>query len=171
MPTNWTLPTSFAQFAEADNHIAWDDVSNYVYLRTEDNGYIKTVKSLIHISNSSTGPRRNTTHYLLLTNFPFINLPDTISGIEVEIKINRGGRITDDTIQLRLNDEFIGENKANSNLDLFSKYGSSTDMWATELTRSDLQNPNFGIGIRFQSHLMYPHNDTPMLDYVKLRVW
>lgn len=171
MPTNWTFPTSFNQFAEADNHIAWDSVSNYVYLRTDDGRYIKTVKSLTHVSNSSTGPRTNKTTYLLLTNFPFINLPTSISGIEVEIKIQRGGRINDDTVQLRLNDEFIGENKANLNLELFSKYGSSTDTWATGLTRDNLLNPNFGIGIRFQSHLSYPHNDTPMLDYVKLRVW
>jgi hypothetical protein len=171
MPTPWTLPNTIVQTAEAESHIPWDPVSDFVYLRQEDGEFTGTVKPLLHIANPTTGDLRMKTWYLMLSNFSFQELPTEVSGIEVELRIERSGRIADDTIQLQINNEFIGDNKSTYELDYVKTYGSPTDMWGTNLTSSDLLNPLFGIGIRFQSHPFYPHNAAPLLDYVKIRVW
>jgi len=84
--------------------------------------------------------------------------------------MNRYGRITDDTIQLTLDDEIIGSNKADLILDLNKIYGSDSDMWSTSLSSSDIVNSSFGIIMRFQSHPNWPHKCSPFIDAVELRI-
>jgi hypothetical protein len=84
--------------------------------------------------------------------------------------MNRFGRITDDTVQLCLNNNEIGENRANLLLDPIKTYGSQNDLWETTLTNSDVLNPTFGIILRFQSHPRWPHKSTPMIDSVQIRI-
>jgi len=170
MPTTWTYPTIITQTAEDPSHIEWDSVNNFVFLRAADSNFTKTNKSLVHIAVSKNSAIKNKTWYLYLTGFNFINLPQIITGIEAEIHMNRGGRITDDTVQLRYNNEWIGENRSTLALDMFKVYGTSTDNWGINLSSINVQSSSFGIGIRFQSHPSFPHNSTPLLDYVRLRV-
>ena len=108
---------------------------------------------------------------MYLTNFALTNIPDTISGVELLVAMNRKGRITDETIQLRYDNEFIGRNMADYKLDQTKIYGSDTDTWDADITQEMVLDSSFGVGIRFQSHPNWPHKDTPVIDYVKLRVW
>ena len=84
--------------------------------------------------------------------------------------MNRVGRITDETIQLCLNNDFIGLNQASADLGLIKTYGGEADMWGTNLTMQDIQNLSFGIVLRSQSHPKWPHKSTPLIDSVELRI-
>lgn len=170
MPTPWFYPNSVSQHAEVEQHVAWtDDNTNFSTIKNLDGMFLTTVKDLLHISNFTVNNIKMKTYYLYLKDFRIVNL-NPVSGIEVEVKVNRGGRITDDTIQLMYADQFIGDNKADFKLDIQKMYGSSSDIWSITDT-SILTNSEFGIGIRFQSHPSWPHKESPKLDYVRLRVW
>lgn len=171
MPTPWFYPTTISQTAEDASHIQWDDTNNFVFLRSADNNFTKTVKSLLHIANSRSTALKNQTWYLLLTGFNFTNLPATITGLEAEIHMDRGGRITDETIQLRVGNNWIGDNQADAKLDEYKFYGSPDSNWSVDNLSSYILDPSFGMGLRFQSHPSYPHNSTPRIDYVRIRLY
>jgi len=172
MTTAWFLPNTVTQFAEIPQHIAWQgEENNYAYLRTVD-AYLSTKSELLHIANPSVNDLKMKTYYLYLTNFNITGLPDVVSGVEVQIDMKRGGRITDETIQLRYNNEFIGVNRASYPLDNNTLYGGPTDLWELDSISTDIiTDPSFGLGIRYQSHPFWPHKEHPMLNYIMLRVW
>lgn len=171
MPTQWTYPTIVTQYAEVDQHIPWDE-SKFAYLKFADGQYLPTTKELIHIANPNVNDIKNKTNYLFVKGFNFVDLPSEISGIEAEISVIRGGRITDETIQLMYNGEFISDNVANYSLDIVKLYGSSTSLWGdSNLNNTMLSDQEFGIGVRYQSHPMWPHRESPKLDFIRLRVW
>ena len=172
MTTQWYYPQTIAQYAEVEQHVSWTgEENNYVYLRNADLSYISTTKELLHIANPTTHDLVMKTAYLYLTDFRLAGLPDVISGVQLEVNMRRGGRITDETIQLRYNDEFIGRNSANMPLNDVTLYGSETDLWELDnLTPSILSDPSFGVGIRYQSHPAWPHREHPMINYIRLRV-
>jgi hypothetical protein len=184
--TPWAYPTNISQITESDAHVAWDS-SGFSYLRYEDASYLRTVKTLQHIPNSFSGDRTMKTWYLLASGFNFRNVPEKITGILVELKTDRGGRITDDTVQLRTVSTWtgytgaVGDNKANADLGQKKFYGSTVDLWGWDrigytgslldtVLRQAIVTPNFGIALRFQSHPSWPHNSTPMINYVKIRL-
>ena len=174
MTTPWTLSTSVVQYAEPgaeDIHIPWDNTNNFQGIKILDQTYIKTTKDLLHISRSPKIDITMKTWYLRATGFNFTNLPETISGIEVRLSGNRRGRITDDTVQLCLAEELIGDNRATLDLSPQKIYGTDTDLWNTQLTLSNIQDPTFGVVIRFQSHPRWPHKDSAFLDSVELRIY
>jgi hypothetical protein len=173
MTTNWTLPRTISQYAEPggeDGHVTWLEVDNFNSLKAFDGKSVRTTRDLIHIAREPRHDIKEKTYYLKITNFNFINLPETVNGIELKISMNRSGRITDETIQLCKNDVIIGDNHASLNLDLIKIYGSETDMWGTNLTMQDIQDPSFGIVLRFQSHPNWPHKNSPLVDSVELRI-
>ena len=171
MPTPWTYPTIVTQHAEVDQHISWDE-SKFHCIKNADGQYLPTTKELIHIANPTVNDIKNKTNYLFLKGFNFVNLPTTISGIEAEICINRGGRISDETVQLMYNGTFISDNTADYSLDITKIYGSPTSIWGeSNITNIMLADPEFGIGVRYQSHPSWPHRESPKLDYIRLRVW
>lgn len=172
MTTQWYYPQTITQHAEVEQHVSWTGEENdYVYLRNTDLSYISTKKELLHIANPTTHDLVMKTAYLYLTDFRLHGLPGVISGIELEVNMRRGGRITDETIQLRYNNEFIGRNSANYKLDDITVYGSETDLWEIDnLTADMLADSSFGIGIRYQSHPAWPHREHPMINYIRLRV-
>jgi len=171
MPTQWTYPTIISQYAEVEQHIPWTE-SKFDLIKSNDGQYLTTTKELLHISNFTTNDIKMKTHYLFVSGFNFVGLPNIINGIEAEISILRGGRITDETVQLMFNNEFISDNKADFQLDSVKIYGSNIDMWGTENTIiPDFSDPLFGIGVRYQSHPSWPHRESPKLDYIRLRVW
>jgi hypothetical protein len=186
--TPWAYPTNISQITESDAHIAWDS-AGLSYIRFDDASYLRTVKTLQHIPNSFAGDRGMKTWYLLASGFNFRNVPKKITGILVELKTDRGGRITDDTVQLRTVSTWtgytgaVGDNKADADLGQKKFYGGTMDLWGWDrigytgslldtVLQQAILTPNFGIALRFQSHPYWPHNSTPMVDYVKIKlVW
>lgn len=173
MTTEWTLPNTITQYAEVggeDAHVSWLEVDNFSSLKGVDNKSVRTTRDLLHIAREPRHDTTEKTYYLKITNFNFTRLPQTLSGIELKISMNRVGRITDDTVQLCLNNDLKGLNHASPDLSLIKVYGSETDMWETNLNMQDIQHPSFGIVLRFQSHPYWPHKSTPLVDSVELRI-
>jgi hypothetical protein len=174
-----TTPTNISQYAEVDEHIAWHDDFSPLTAINGNNG-VYTVKPLYHISRSPKYDLTNKTWYIQATGFTFENLPETISGITASIKIERGGRITDDTVQICYQGQLISENKAASImdprshrtlLDTVTVYGGATDTWKIEnLSLAMVQDSSFGIVIRYQSHPHWPHKTSPIIRAVELAI-
>ena len=172
MPTPWFYSNLISQHAEVSVHIPWNGESNgYLALKRDDGTVLTTSKTLVHIANPTVNDIKNKTNFLYLTDFRIIHMPSIISGVEIEISMGRGGRITDETIQLMHGNEFIGENRAFYKLDEITLYGGPTDVYGTTLTPELLSDPTFGVGVRYQSHPMWPHREIPRIDYIRLRVW
>jgi len=51
-----------------------------------------------------------------------------------------------------------------------SIYGSTDDLWGTNLTINDIQDPSFGVVVSLQSHPTIPHRDIGYIDQISLRV-
>lgn len=173
MSTNWALPSVVTQYAESgaeDNHVSWNGERNFSSLKNKDGSHTKTIRDLLHIARDPRHDILEKTYFLKLTNFQFTNVPATITGIEVKITMNRFGRITDDTIQLCLNNSLIGQNFADLNLAPIKIYGSTTDLWNTSLTNNNIIDGSFGIVLRFQSHPKWPHRSSAFIDAVEIRV-
>jgi hypothetical protein len=179
VPTN---TVTIIQYAEDElTQIQWN-TANLEMLASPNNVVgITTMKPLMHIARSPKYDLTNTTWFIEYTGFNFNKLPDTISGITATIKMNRGGRVADDTVQLVYNGEMIGENQAHpafihnairdiSLMDLESVYGGASSTWGTELTRDIVQDPSFGIVVRYKSHPAWPHKTSPILYSVQLQI-
>ena len=173
MTTEWTLPNTISQYAEPggeDGHVSWLEVDNFNSLKAFDGKSVRTTRDLLHIAREPRHDTTEKTYYLKITNFNFVGLPQQLSGIELKISMNRVGRITDETIQLCLNNDLKGLNHATRDLTPVKIYGSETDMWETNLNMQDIQHPSFGVVLRFQSHPNWPHKSTPLVDSVELRI-
>ena len=173
MTTEWTLPNTITQYAEPggeDGHVSWLEVDNFNSLKAFDGKSVRTTRDLLHIAREPRHDTTEKTYYLKITNFNFVGLPQQLSGIELKISMNRVGRITDETIQLCLNNDLKGLNHATRDLTPVKIYGSETDMWETNLNMQDIQHPSFGVVLRFQSHPNWPHKSTPLVDSVELRI-
>jgi hypothetical protein len=173
MTSNWALPTIITQYAEEtaeDDHISWVEVDNFSSLKSLDGRSIKTSRDLLHIARDPRHNIKEKTYFLKVTGFNFINLPSNISGIELKITSNRYGRITDETIQLTLNNTVIGDNQASLDLNPIKIYGGTDNIWNTNLTTVNLLDPSFGVLLRFQSHPRWPHKNSIMLDSVEVRI-
>jgi len=170
--TNWTKPSHFFQYAELGGeyvHIPWNDVSNNDSL---DRRPLQTSKALAHIARSPRTDLLDTTYYVRATGFNFNSIPDIITGIELRISARRCGRVSDDTVQLCLNNELIGENQATIIVAPITYYGNPTSVWtATALVASDLLNLTFGVDIRFKSHPHWPHRDAASIDAIEMRIY
>lgn len=169
MSTIWTSPSILDQYAEDDSHIAWNSTDISLIL---SGSFISTARPLLHIAREPRNDIKMKTYFLRASGFNFENLPDIISGIECRLLLKRGGRITDETVQLCLNDSLIGENRADLDLDITKIYGSSTDTWnIPNIDKSMISNSTFGIVLRFQSHPSWPHKTTPTIGEVELRIY
>ena len=176
-----TTPTVIQYAEDETTQIQWNP-DNLEMLTSPNNVVgITTMKPLMHIARSPKYDLTNTTWFIEYTGFNFNSLPTTISGITATINMNRGGRIADDTIQLVCNGDMIGENQAKpavihnaihdtSLMDIKSVYGGSSSTWGAELTRDMIQDPSFGIVIRYKSHPAWPHKTSPILYSVQLQI-
>lgn len=174
MTSNWALPTNIIQYSEdgaEDAHISWLEVDNFSSLKNVDGRSIKTSRDLLHIARDPRHNIKEKTYFLKVTGFNFIDVPNIISGIEVKVTSNRYGRITDETIQLTLNDIIIGDNQASLDLNPIKIYGGNDNLWNTNLTTAGILNTTFGVVLRFQSHPRWPHKSSMMLDSVEVRVY
>jgi hypothetical protein len=173
-------PTSILQYADDSNtQIPWrQDNLNFLVYPSE--GGLTTVNPLSHIARSPKLDITNQTWLITATGFKFNNLPATILGISVTLKMNRGGRISDNVIQLCYQGRLIGNNYAQipyddhlnqSYLTDITHYGSINNTWnVTNLTPAMLQDTSFGITMQFKSHPMWPHKTTPILYSVDIQI-
>jgi hypothetical protein len=115
-------------------------------------------------------------------------VPYTVVGIEVYLDVHRLSRIEDLRIQLRLNDDYIGDNMASpvdpvqsnmytgENSPLLpivgnkNVYRSSTEVWGTELTSADVADDSFGVAISFRSNQVYPHRDLVIVNQIGIGI-
>jgi hypothetical protein len=123
----------------------------------------------------------------VFTNFNFTD-SGTVVGIELELDARRVARVQDLVVQLTLNGDIIGDNRASIvnpvQSDTFTAdvtvplhpiqdyniYGGPSDLWGTTITGADVVDPTFGVVISFKSNIIYPHNDVVYLDQVALRI-
>jgi len=163
--TPWTLPRSISQYAESGAdalHISWRSPLSFP---------LTTQRDLLHIARSPKLDDTDRTWYLRFTGFDFVALPEVITGLAVRVTADRRGRITDETLQLCLASEALGKNRANLDLSPIKIYGGETDLWDAQLRASDLQDPEFGVLLRFQSHPHWPHKDSARLVRVELQLY
>jgi len=174
MSSSWAFPTQITQFSENDFeniHVPWQEADNFFSLKHNDGRNTRTVKDLLHIARDPKPGLLDKTYYLKCTGFNFTDTPEHLTGIQLRLKVNRGGRITDDTIQFTINDNFIGDNKADNNCDNIKLYGDENDLWGTQLGINDVMSTAFGVILRFKSHPKYPHRTSPFIDTVELRIY
>lgn len=174
MATSWTNPTIITQFAEegAENHhIPWLERDRFSDLRSSNGQFVSTNGLLEHTARHPKPDVVNKTYYIKTTGYNFYNLPDIITGVELKLTTRRSGRVTDDTVQLTLNNQLIGENQASLDLSPIKLYGNSTFLWGLKnINRSVIIDPSFGIIIRFKSHPSWPHKSPAEIDSVELRI-
>jgi hypothetical protein len=169
MPTPWFYPTVITQFAEDDRHTPWlgvgDDFTTIVQVRTVTD--LTTIANDLQLNNMKTK-----SYYLLLQGFDIYNVPNPISGIELYVDVRRGGRITDDSVILWYNGDNISSNRATGELSDLKIYGAPDDLWDTvPMINNLITSPQFGVLLRYQSNVFWPHKTTPNLQHVQLRFW
>jgi len=170
MTTAWTLPTSIIQYPEPGAetaHVAWNDINNFSALKNLVSS-VQTTGNLIHTARSPKLDIRNKTYYIQATGFNFQNPPTVLSGIGFRLTARRYGRATDDTIQICFNNDLIGDNRADLLIAPQKNYGGPTDLWNTGLTLTTVQDPSFGIVVRFQAHKDWPHKDPVLINAIEM---
>jgi hypothetical protein len=173
MTTAWTFPTIITQYPEEGGeniHVPWDDYDNFSNMKSANEQSVGTIGNLYHIARSPQLDLTNKTYYVRTTGYNFTNLPSVVSGIEVRLRTKRGGRVTDDTVQLCLNGELIGENRATIAANPIKIYGSESDLWSSDITPALINDSSFGLVIRLRSHPSWPHNTAAFIDSVEIRI-
>ena len=172
MYTDWKYPRVVGQHSEHESHISWDGIADLADLKHSDGRFIRTSRDLVHISNPTANNIRSTTWYLTATDFNFGNIAPIINGIEVRLSSKRGGRISDETIQLIFSGQIMGDNQATPELDMTKTYGGSNSTWGLDNIDAEMiRDPSFGIRMRFQSHPYWPHKESMLIDSVAIRVF
>lgn len=172
-------PTTVTQYAENEEaQIPWE--SDYLhFLTTPGLSSVTTVRPLHHIARAPKYDIIDVTWELQLTAFNFTNLPTTISNIQLTVNMGRAGRITDDIIQLCYLGELIGENQARPAFDINQKsllqevtvYSGDLSTWKIpDLTLGMVQDPTFGIVLRYKGHPAWPHKVAPVMQMVDLQI-
>jgi hypothetical protein len=164
--------------------IPWNDAS----LLTNQNHYASLSKPLYTMAGFWQEMFRSQTNELWCTDFRIPASSRPVAGIELQLHALRASRIEDLLIQLTLNGELIGLNGASTAnpvqsdmytgmsftlqkpVEDYNIYGSSTELWGTTLSASDVSNSTFGVVISFQSNQVIPHRDLITLNQVALRI-
>ena len=126
----------------------------------------------------SVGSQFNTNEYSYLLkaqNFGFaIPSGSTINGIEVKVeRKSSAGTIKDAVVKLIGADGTLtGNDKADTSTawpisDTIKTYGSSSDMWGTSLTYSDINDADFGVAISVKSEAT---ESSVFVDYITIAV-
>jgi len=127
----------------------------------------------------SSLPSQTNTNWLRCTDFNF-NLPDNsiINGIIIQIDDFDGflNVILAQDIYLVLNEIKIGIDKESGSQigtydnDIYRIYGSSTDMWNTELTKLDIESSTFGLQIFYYNQNIYIFADV-LVDNIQIKIY
>jgi hypothetical protein len=187
--TRFFTPTNI-QNVTVPNEITGQNSIDWVNLNriTGNDSYTETVSGLYTIPGLWMEKFLSNTSQVWLTSFNIPSNSQTLTGIEFQLNIQRAARIQDLLIQLTLGGELIGNNYASTinpvQSDMYTAdttaplnpignyniYGSSTDLWGTELTSSTLTDPTFGIVISFKSNQEFPMRDLAYVNQVALRM-
>ncbi len=163
----WHYPVSVTQFAEDPSHISWDAAGDFVYIKSKNLSKTKTIKPLVHIPVNQGLTIRNKT-YFLDCKFDMTREIGQITGLQIEIQMDRGSRIIDDTIQLIKDNQVIGENIASSDSNERKIYGPGWGLdWS--LDPYSIALGDFGVRLRFQSNYKTPHSTVPAIDFIRAR--
>ena len=171
--TDWNYPTVVSQYAESGAelaHVTWNE-TQFNALASPGAHSLSSNGPLVHLARSPKVDYTNKTYYLVAKGFRFNNVPSSISGIELRLNTNRRGRITDETIQLLVNNQPAGDNQATLNVDPIKTYGSSTNLWGLDGLLAENINEEFGVLIRFRSHPQWPHRDGINIHSVELQIY
>ena len=189
MTTSFYYPTAIDTVAEY-NAITnqWSIPWNWNPYNISSSTTAITTRPLYTISGLWMEKFLSNTDQLWCTGFNIPASSQTVVGIEVELNVQRASRIEDLIIQLTLNGNIIGDNRASTvnpvQSDMYTGdyttplnpvgdyniYGSSTDLWGTTLTAAQLANSTFGVVISFKSNQIYPHSDLAYVDQVGIRI-
>lgn len=172
-------PRTVTQYADdATTQVQWK--SDYLNFLTAPNvSSVTTVTPLRHIARAPKYDIIDVTWNIMATNFNFDNVPSSISTVILTIDMNRNGRIADDLIQLCYQGELIGINQCKPVADATGKslltphnvYGGNLDVWQLpDLTSSMIQDPTFGVVLRYKGHPSWPHRIAPILYAVGLQI-
>jgi hypothetical protein len=192
MPT-YFQPSSIVQYAEyPDTNISWtnnsrddtiitDEAYNFADPTTGqgDKNNLITVGSLSHVPNSFRGPKIDKTYYLKCTGFNMTNLPTVMTGFSLKLVTQRNARVVDETVCLIYNGEVVSDNKTNLSSireghirnGNIQEYGGPTDMWGADITKEMMQDPEFGVLLRFSSNPLYPHRDSMIIYKIVFEIW
>ena len=94
----------------------------------------------------------------------------SLLGVEVQFNSIRSNRVQDYLVQLVLNGALVGDNIADPATDNIKTYGSSTNLWNSNITINDITKISFGVAISFRSNVTIPHKDLGYLDQVRMRI-
>jgi hypothetical protein len=171
MSTLWAYPNKFFQYSEdgaEDVDSPWNE-NDFIESRVLDKKSLGLVRPLYHIARSPKTDLTNHSYFLRLTGFNFVNLPATLTGIELKLNARRAGRILDHTVQLSLSNNLVGNNLATLTSEPEKTYVGASDLWNTELTVNDITS-DFGVVLRFKAHPRWPHRDSIFIDSIQLRL-
>jgi hypothetical protein len=185
MTTSWTPPATITQYPKEGYEavdITWKDLE-FPSLTGSGIGSVASNGTLIHIARAPKYDIMNNTYYLQATDFNFRNLPELISGVSFRLTVDRGGRVADDTIQLVYQGSMIGDNQAlpafvqnqyeNESLLLpITVYGGDLSKWKIDnLTTAMIQDPSFGVIVRFKSHPKWPHKTPVYVQAMEIQIY
>ncbi|KKL99748.1 hypothetical protein LCGC14_1811320, partial [marine sediment metagenome] len=119
----------------------------------------------------------DTSDWIRLTNFGFSIPAATITGIEVEIdrEATQSSSIKDGRIYLRKTSGQVGNNKSAAGYwdtiddDSYDTYGSTSDLWGTTWTSSEINSVDFGIDI----YVGYDGSvaDNARIDHLRIKIY
>ena len=179
MQTNFITPQSIRQEDDINfPSISWTNLD----VASSCDTYSISSEPLYCISGLWQERFRTKTNQLIATNFNIPIMSSVISGIEIQTHVLRKARIEDYIIQLTLNGELIGVNRADmtssqeaywenkQQVGDYHIYGGADDLWGTNLTTNDLQNSTFGVVIAYQSNERIPHRDLVFFNQLAIRI-
>jgi hypothetical protein len=167
--TAFLTPGTVTQVTD-DNGIAWTNILGSVSRDPAGAQYAVTSKELHTISGLWQERFASKTNQLWFTNFSFAPVGSTLLGIEVQFNSIRANRVQDYLVQLVLNGALVGDNIADPATDNIKTYGSSTNLWNSNITINDITKISFGVAISFRSNVTIPHKDLGYLDQVRMRI-
>lgn len=134
-----------------------------------------TLPNRIQVNDGTFSPAVCPSNYLKATNFGF-SIPSnaTIEGIVVNVDRSASvvNTVTEAEIKLLKAGTIVGNNAATVNYwpttAAVASYGSSSGLWGTTWTYSDINDTNFGVVLATQSS---PTGKTGYVDYISITVY
>jgi hypothetical protein len=183
MNTQFYNPTAITEFGE-QNDLVQPLIGWNINGTITPSNCITSKQPLYTISGLWMEKFLSNTNELWCTNLNILDKDRPVVGIELYLDMHRFSRIEDLRIQLRLNDDYIGDNIASpvnpvqsnmytgENSPLLpivgdvNTYGGPDNLWGTALSSADVADPSFGIVISFRSNQIYPHRDLAIINQI-----
>ena len=151
--------------------------------------YASSQKPLYTISGIWMEKYLSNTSQLWCTGYKIPDTGRTVIGIELILDVKRASRIEDLVIQLTKDGATLtGDNYASTinpiQADMYTGnltetpvpfndyhiYGSSSDLWGTTWSSTDIANSTFGVVLSFRSNQIIPHSDFAYIHQAGVRI-